>query len=155
MALKIIINSFEEGKEIPRKFTCDGVDYSPAITWENLPAETKSIALIVDDPDAPVGDFVHWVIYNVGPKQGSLPENVQKTETLPDGIIQGRNDFGRFGYNGPCPPKGHGFHRYYFTLYALSVAEIPRRRLSKDGLLELMNGNIIEKDSKMGVYRRV
>ncbi|MCL5681060.1 MAG: YbhB/YbcL family Raf kinase inhibitor-like protein [Candidatus Thermoplasmatota archaeon] len=155
MALKIIINSFEEGKEIPRKFTCDGVDYSPAITWENLPAETKSIALIVDDPDAPVGDFVHWVIYNVGPKQGSLPENVQKTETLPDGIIQGRNDFGSFGYNGPCPPKGHGFHRYYFTLYALSVAEIPRRRLSKDGLLELMNGNIIEKDSKMGVYRRV
>ncbi len=155
MALKIIINSFEEGKEIPRKFTCDGVDYSPAITWENLPAGTKSIALIVDDPDAPVGDFVHWVIYNVGPKQGSLPENVQKTETLPDGIIQGRNDFGRFGYNGPCPPKGHGFHRYYFTLYALSVAEIPKRRLSKDGLLELMNGNIIEKDSKMGVYRRV
>ncbi len=155
MALKIIINSFEEGKEIPRKFTCDGVDYSPAITWENLPAGTKSIALIVDDPDAPVGDFVHWVIYNVGPKQGSLPENVQKTETLPDGIIQGRNDFGSFGYNGPCPPKGHGFHRYYFTLYALSVAEIPRRRLSKDGLLELMNGNIIEKDSKMGVYRRV
>ena len=106
--------AFSEGQAIPSKYTCDGKDVSPPITWSETPRGTKSLALIADDPDAPMGTWVHWVIYNLPPGTRQLPEELPTDGRLPDGTIQGKTDFGRAGYGGPCPPSGT--HRYFFRL---------------------------------------
>jgi Raf kinase inhibitor-like YbhB/YbcL family protein len=103
---------------IPKKFTCDGPDLSPPLAWTDPPKGTESLALIVDDPDAPAGTWVHWVLYDIPADTRELSEGVPKTRSLPNGARQGRNDFGKIGYNGPCPPRGR-VHHYSFKLYSL------------------------------------
>ena len=110
MSIQLTSTAFPEGKPIPEKYTCDGADVSPPLKWANVPDGTKSIALISDDPDAPVGTWVHWVIYNIPPEATELAEGIPKSEVLTNGATQGMTDFKRIGYGGPCPPRG-GPHR--------------------------------------------
>ena len=117
--LQLTSTSFQGGGDIPKKFTCDGADASPQLAWGAPPAGTQSFALIVSDPDAPVGTFVHWVLYDLPADKRELPESLPKQEQLADGSRQGQNDFDKIGYGGPCPPSGT--HRYVFTLYALNA----------------------------------
>src|SRR5256885_1714257 len=119
MSFALKTKAFSEGGAIPKKYTCDGSDLSPALTWAGTPAGTQSLALIADDPDAPVGTWTHWIIWNI-PPEPALPEGIPKVENLSDGTRQGKNDFKRVGYGGPCPPPGKS-HRYFFKLYAIGA----------------------------------
>src|ERR1035438_2332182 len=112
--------SFKDGSQIPAKYTCSGAGISPQLAWTAPPAKTASLALIVTDPDAPRGTWVHWVLYNLLAGTRALPEGLPALDQLPDGALQGRNDFGEIGYGGPCPPPGSP-HHYVFTLYALDA----------------------------------
>ncbi|GAB4372986.1 MAG: YbhB/YbcL family Raf kinase inhibitor-like protein [Calditrichia bacterium] len=152
MSITLTSPAFAEGGMIPAKYTCDGPDVSPPLNWENLPDGTKSIALICDDPDAPMGTWVHWVIFNIPPSEKSLPENVAKTERLDNGAIQGKNDFRRIGYGGPCPPGGT--HRYYFKIYALRSMLDLKPGATKKELLEAMKGLVLGEGQLMGKYKR-
>jgi len=150
----IILESpaFKENDIIPSKFTCDGKDISPPLSWSNLPNGSKSIVLIFDDPDAPVGTWVHWVIYNIPPDSNNLEENVPKDRELKNGAKQGRNDFGKIGYGGPCPPEGT--HRYYFKLYAIDTILDLKTGTNKEKLENAMKGHIIAKAQLIGKYKR-
>src|SRR5438552_10676499 len=117
MAFIISSPAFQAEGKIPSKYTCDGINISPPLEWKDPPAGTQSFALIHDDPDAPSGDWVHWVVWNIPPAKSGLPENFPKDKELKDGTRQGMTDFGKIGYGGPCPPSGS--HRYFFKLYAL------------------------------------
>lgn len=119
--LKLSSSAFAPGSAIPKQYTCDGQDYSPALTWTGVPAAAKTLALIVDDPDAPMGTFVHWVVYNLPASVRQLDQDVAKAPTIAGGGQQGRNGFGRDGYRGPCPPPGPT-HHYHFRLYALDTS---------------------------------
>ena len=152
MALTMMSSAFEEGGFIPAQYTCDGKDISPPLKWENAPQGVKSFALICDDPDAPVGTWVHWVIYNIPAQVSQLKEGFPTDEKLPDGTEQGLNDFGNTGYGGPCPPSG--VHRYYFKLYALDTVIDIEPGITKDELLSAMEGHILEKAKLMGRYKR-
>jgi Raf kinase inhibitor-like YbhB/YbcL family protein len=144
--------SFEPGELIPPVYTCDGKDLSPPLRWTDAPAGTKSFALISDDPDAPVGTWVHWVVWNIPSSVNSLEENQPKKESLPGGIRQGTNDFQRVGYGGPCPPSGT--HRYYFRLYALdTLLDLPATT-TKARLEKAMKGHVLGEAELMGKYRR-
>jgi len=139
--------------EIPQKYTCDGEDVSPALDWTGLPSETKSLALIVDDPDAPDPaaprmTWVHWVLYNIPPSANALEEGVT---TLPSGTREGLNDWKRTGYGGPCPPVGR--HRYYFKLYALDTVLPDPGHLTKTVLEEDMRGHILGDAQLIGTYQ--
>jgi len=152
MAISVGSPAFQEGGAIPSKFTCDGADISLALTWEGIPAGAKSVALISDDPDAPVGTWVHWVLWNLPPDAKGLPERVPPDPELPDGARQGINDFGRPGYGGPCPPGGT--HRYYFKVYALDTAlQLPNSTRKAD-LVAAMEGHILAEGQLMGKYTR-
>src|SRR5947208_7169033 len=120
MPIQLTSAAFAEGEFIPAKYTCDGDDVSPPLKWSNLPTGAKGLALICDDPDAPVGTWVHWVLYGLPPTETELPDKVPTTETLATGAKQGINDFKRIGYGGPCPPAGRP-HRYFFNFYALEA----------------------------------
>ncbi|MBI2883942.1 MAG: YbhB/YbcL family Raf kinase inhibitor-like protein [Candidatus Methylomirabilis oxyfera] len=144
--------SFQAGEMIPPKYTCDGQDISPPLHWSDPPAETISFALISNDPDAPVGTWVHWVMWNIPGSARVLDENLPKTASLPNGTKQGTTDFRRIGYGGPCPPSG--IHRYFFKLYALDMAlELPASTTKKD-LEKAMQGHILAQTELMGTYRR-
>ncbi len=150
---------FKEGGTIPVEHTCDGQDYSPAISWGEVPAGTKSIALIMDDPDAPMRTFTHWVVYNIPPDKRELPERLEKKEILPDGILQGINDFGKIGYTGPCSPPGIGNigkkpHRYFFKIYALDEKLDLPSKATKSQLEKAMEGHILAKREIIGEYSR-
>ena len=153
LPMKLASNAFREGQAIPTKHTCDGADVSPPLTWTDAPAGTKSFALICDDPDAPVGTWVHWVIYGLPAAAKELSENVATSDTLPNGAKQGLNDFRRVGYGGPCPPPG-GPHRYFFILYALDTEPSLKPRATKQELLRVMEGHILAESQLMGTYRR-
>ena len=152
--LSIVLTSpaFTDGSDIPAKYTCDGEDVSPPMEWRNLPQGTKSVALIVDDPDAPGRTFVHWVLYAISPDAGGLPEGVPAVDITPQGAKQGRNGFGRTGYGGPCPPSGS--HRYFFKLYALDSGLDLEAGASKSDLLQAMEGHILAQGQLMGRYQR-
>lgn len=152
MSLNVKSRAFRDGQTIPEAYTCDGDDISPPLEWKNVPDETRSLALISDDPDAPVGTWVHWVIYNIPPDSEGLKENIPAVEKLDNGATQGRNDFGRTGYGGPCPPGGT--HRYYFRLYALDVDTGFEPGLTKSELLKKIRGHIIDEAELMGQYSR-
>ena len=152
--MEIIITSsaFEEGGLIPPKYTCDGADISPPLQWDTVPECTKSIALISDDPDAPMGTWVHWVLFNLPADTTELTENIPPDENLPGGAGQGTNDFRRIGYGGPCPPGGT--HRYFFKIYALdSELDLPAGTRKKD-LLKAMEGHILGEGQLIGKYKR-
>jgi Raf kinase inhibitor-like YbhB/YbcL family protein len=150
--MKIWSKAFEEGERIPSKYTCKGQDISPPLSFSDVPEKTKSLALILVDPDAPSGKFVHWVVYNIHPDITDLEENIQKTEKLKNGIYQGNNDFGRVGYGGPCPP--YGTHRYYFKLYALDTILDFRPGVRETELLKVIfHHNIAEAHFK-GIFSK-
>jgi len=144
---------FLTGSFIPFKYTCDGENYSPPLTWEDPPNGTKSFALIVSDPDAPNGTFTHWVLYNLPADLRQLSEGVPPQHTLPDGITQGKNDFDQIGFCGPCPPNGT--HRYYFKLHALDQRLDVSPGASKNEILEAMKGHVLDAAELMGLYGRV
>ena len=155
MAFTLTSPAFAAGAAIPAKHTCDGPDLSPALAWGGAPPTAKTFALIVDDPDAPAGTWVHWVLFNQTATLDALPENVPRTETLPQlgGTFQGRNDFGKLGYGGPCPPPGKP-HRYFFKLYALDV-ELPLEwGATKADVVRAMKGHIVGQADLMGTYAR-
>ena len=153
MTLEITSSAFSEGEMIPTRYTCDGPDVSPDLTWSGVPETALSLSLICDDPDAPMGTWVHCVLYDLPKDTRSLPEGVQSTETLAGGGAQGRNDFGRIGYGGPCPPPGRP-HRYFFKLYALDTVLSDLGEPTKDALLAAMEGHIIARGELMGTYQK-
>ncbi len=147
MTIQLTSSAFMEGGNIPRRHTCDGEDFSPPLSWSGIPAGTVSLALIVDDPDAPRGDWVHWVLVDLPPDLNGLPEGVAGTGTA------GKNDFGRLGYGGPCPPKGRN-HRYYFKLYALDQTLGLKSGATKEDVEAAMAGHILAQGELMGRYGR-
>lgn len=153
MSLTISSSAFSSGGTMPKKFTCDGPDVSPPLTWTEPPAATKSFALLVDDPDAPVGNWSHWAMWNLPASSRGLPEAVSKEVSLPDGTEQGKNDFGKTGYNGPCPPPGK-LHRYYFKLFALDTRLDLKAGSRKKELETAMKGHIVAQSEWMGTYGR-
>ena len=150
--MKISSISFNEGEMIPSKYTCDGENISPHLAWTGAPENTKSFTLISDDPDAPAGDWVHWVVYNIPANVNELKEKFPRDKKLEDGTLQGITDFGKIGYDGPCPPRG--MHRYYFKLYALDVLFDEDAGMSKSELLKEMENHIIANAQLMGKYKR-
>ncbi|HET6567325.1 MAG TPA: YbhB/YbcL family Raf kinase inhibitor-like protein [Rhodothermales bacterium] len=149
--------AFDSGAEIPRKYTCDGDDISPALSWTNVPDGARSLALIVDDPDAPKGTFVHWVLINLPPDRDVLPENLKVGEHFGGSErqpVEGANDFGGQGYGGPCPPPGDDAHHYWFRLYALDTVLDLSAGLRKHQATQAMNGHILAEADLMGMYRR-
>ncbi len=152
MAIKVTSSAFAEGGLIPAKYTCDGSDISPPLQWDGIPQGTKSIALISDDPDAPAGTWVHWVLFNLSADCKGLEENIPSDKTLPNGARQGNTDFGRVGYGGPCPPSGT--HRYFFKIYALDTKLDLAAGAKKSDLLKAMEGHIIGQGQLIGKYKR-
>jgi Raf kinase inhibitor-like YbhB/YbcL family protein len=146
-------SAFQSGAEIPRKYTCDANDVSPWLSWDKAPAGTKAFALIADDPDAPVGTWVHWVIYDLPGDTKELAEGIATSETLANGAKQGINDFRKVGYGGPCPPPGLP-HRYFFKLYALDAPTNLKPRATKQQLLDGMKGHVLSEAELMGRYKR-
>lgn len=153
MPLSLSSPSFSSGGDIPKKFTCDGADVSPQLSWTESPAGTKSFALLVDDPDAPVGNWNHWTLWNLPATTRSLLEGVSKDASLRDGTQQGKNDFRKTGYNGPCPPPGKP-HRYYFKLFALDIELKLKPGAGKHELETAMKGHILAQAEWMGRYGR-
>jgi hypothetical protein len=137
---------------IPSQYTCDGADLSPPLSWNGVPSAAKSLSLIADDPDAPAGTWVHWVVYDLPPAIDSLPENVPKTDTLAGGGKQGKNDFKRTGWGGPCPPGGT--HRYFFKLYALDMMLNFPAGKTKSEIEKAMTGHVLAKGELAGTYKR-
>lgn len=145
--------SFSDGGTIPKQFTCDGENVSPQLSWSGPPAGTKTFALIVQDPDAPAGTWTHWLLFDIPASTTQLSENVAKTEELPDGARQGKNDFGKIGYGGPCPPPGKP-HRYFFKLYALGSKINLKAGASKQELQQAMEGYVLAQTEIVGTYGR-
>lgn len=153
MAFRIESPAFQDKGKIPKKHTCDGGDLSPPLVWMEPPARTKSFSLIADDPDAPVGTWVHWVLYDLPLETQGLAEGISKSGSLPSGAKQGMTDFSRADYGGPCPPPGPS-HRYLFKLYALdTVLNLPPKATKAD-LLIAMNGHVLAQADLVGTYQR-
>jgi len=156
MALEITSSSFAHQGEIPRKYTCEGTDVSPPLSWSGIPGGTKSLALIVEDPDAPDPaapkmTWIHWVLYNIPPTTSGLPEAVASSN-LPPGTLEGKNDWNRTGYGGPCPPIGR--HRYFHKLYALDTVLPDLGKPSKAALEKAMEGHTLGRAELIGTYRK-
>ena len=153
MAFELTSSAFKEGERIPDRHTCEGDDLSPPLHWSVPPATTKSFALIADDPDAPGGMWVHWVIYNLSLDLRGLPEGIPPKEHWLNGALQGLTDFKRVGYGGPCPPPGKP-HRYYFKLYALDAVLTLKPRATKSQVLEACKGHVLAEAQLMGRFGR-
>lgn len=157
MAIKVTSSAFKNDQPIPKKYTGEGEDVSPPLSWSNVPAETKELALICDDPDAPRPEpWVHWLMYKIPAGTTQLPEAVPPERTLktPPGVMQGTNSFGKIGYGGPMPPPGHGVHHYHFKLYALNKTLPLQPGIEKKALLSAMKGAIIAEGELVGTYER-
>lgn len=157
MSFEIRSESFKPNHKIPIEYTGEGTDMSPPLSWGDLPEGTKELALICDDPDAPMDEpFVHWVVYNIPPETRHLPEAVAKEEDVsqPVRMRQGQNSFGYAGYGGPMPPKGHGTHHYHFKLYALDQPLNSQEPLDKARLLKQIEGHILAQAELVGTYER-
>ena len=152
MSLVITSTAFSEGEMIPTRYTCDGPDVSPDLSWRGVPDAAASLALICDDPDAPMGTWVHWVLFNIPSGAGRLPAEISSDAILENGARHGTNDFRKLGYGGPCPPGGT--HRYYFKLYVLDTELNLDSGATKDQLLEAMQGHILAEAQLMGIYKR-
>ena len=152
MSITVTSTAFGSMQPIPRKYTCDGEDVSPPLSWSNVPKNVKSIALICDDPDAPAGDWVHWVCYDIPPTVDSLSEAVPHGDILACGGKQGTTDFRKIGYGGPCPPGGT--HRYFFKMYALDIMlNLPAEKTKKD-ILKAIKGHVLAQGELVGTYTR-
>lgn len=153
MAFSLRSAVFSYGGEVPWKHTCNGPDLSPALNWSDPPPKSVSFSLIVDDPDAPGGTWVHWVLYDLPGSSRELPEGVAKVPDLPDGSRQGMNDFGKIGYGGPCPPRGT-VHRYFFKLYALDAKLGLKAGATKAEVEKATKGHILSQAELMGKFKR-
>lgn len=145
--MKIESSAFKQGESIPSKYTCKGADINPPLNIADVPAAAKSLALIMDDPDAPVGTWVHWLVWNIRPQTTELNEN-----TVPAATVQGKNSWGRSNYGGPCPPSGT--HRYFFKLYALDALLSLSSSADKAQLEKTMKGHVLAQAELMGVYSK-
>jgi len=152
MAIIITSTAFTDGSMIPRDYTCDGRDISPPLAWTGVPKGTKSLAIICDDPDAPMGTWVHWVLFDIPTAINELSQSIPSDKVLKNGARHGINDFRKFGYGGPCPPGGT--HRYYFKIYALDTELMQEPGLTKAELLKAMKGHILAEGQLMGRYKR-
>lgn len=152
MDIKIASSAFDEGGTIPVKYTCDGEDVSPPLEWSGMPEGAKTLVLISDDPDAPMGTWVHWVLFNLPAAVHNLPEDIPPVHTMESGAKQGMNDFRKIGYGGPCPPGGT--HRYYFKIYALDTEIDLEAGATKPEILRAMEGHILAQGQLMGRYSR-
>jgi Raf kinase inhibitor-like YbhB/YbcL family protein len=153
MDFTISSTAFQNGSDIPKKFTCEGADVSPPLSWTGAPRGTQTFALIADDPDAPAGTWTHWVIYDLPANVTELQENVSKVDKLPNDARQGRNDFRKLGYGGPCPPPGKP-HRYFFKLYALDGKLNLVPGASKQEVEQAIQGHVLARAEFMGKYSR-
>ncbi len=156
MTLKVTSSAFQQGGSIPSQYTCEGKDISPPLAWSGIPSNAKSIALIVDDPDAPDPAkpqrvYVHWVVYNIPSGTSSLSENASKSG-MPKGSVQGKNDWGKAEYGGPCPPIGR--HRYFFELYALDTELTGLSGATKADVERTMKGHVVDSGELMGTYQK-
>lgn len=148
--MNITSRVFENGKTIPSKYTCDGPDISPSLSWNDIPNNTKSFVLIVDDPDAPHGTWDHWILFNIPSDVRALSENIS---VLPESTRQGKNSWGKTGYGGPCPP--FGVHRYFFKLYALDDVLTLDDGSTKTEIMSAMKNHVIAEASLLGKYERI
>jgi hypothetical protein len=151
--LELTSGAFAPGEAIPREYTCDGEDISPPLSWSDPPEGTRSFALIMDDPDAPVGTWVHWVLFNLPAEKRSLPESVPAEDQLSDGSLHGRNSWQRHDYGGPCPPSGSA-HRYVFKLFALDTELDLEAGATKKQVLSAMEDHILAQGKLTGRYSR-
>ena len=155
MSFKITSSDFKDGEVIPKMFSCDGDDISPELKWTGSPEGTKSFALIVEDPDAPVGTFTHWIVYDMPATFKELYRGFGNDIDMKDGIKEGVSDFGFRGYGGPCPPKGHGTHRYIFVLKALDVDTLGLPDSAKKSeVKDAIKGHVLGETKMTGVYQR-
>ncbi|QNP29636.1 YbhB/YbcL family Raf kinase inhibitor-like protein [Cylindrospermopsis curvispora] len=150
--MKLTSSSFIDHGLIPMRYTCDGENISPPLVWDEVPPETVSLSLIMDDPDAPGKTFVHWVVYDIPPTINQLSENIITSQHIPGGGIQGKNDFNILGYGGPCPPSG--IHRYFFHLYALDKQLNFSSGVTKNDIMVAMKNHVLAKAQLMGKYQR-
>jgi Raf kinase inhibitor-like YbhB/YbcL family protein len=150
ICVKVFTSAFREGGLIPPKYTCDGEDVSPPLEWDGVPQGAQSLALIVDDPDAPSGVFVHWLLYDIPARENGLTEGIGVAGPRAGGGTQGRNGFGKTAYGGPCPPSGT--HRYYFRLYALDAALGLPAGVTRQELESAMRGHLIAETQMMVRY---
>ncbi len=151
--MEIRSSAFNEGDTIPKKHTCEGEDVSPQLSWPAVPEGAKSLVLICDDPDAPVGTWVHWVLFGLSPATTELPEDVPDGEQVLEGAKHGRNDFGNLGYGGPCPPPGPT-HRYYYKLYAIDIEPPLEAGATKAEVMAAIEGHVLAEAQLMGRYAR-
>src|SRR5262245_58552752 len=151
--MQLTSSAFKDGDTVPVRHTADGPNVSPALEWTGAPVATKSFALLCDDPDAPRGTWVHWVLFNLPPDTTSLPEGVPAEKTLSSGARQGTNDFRTIGYGGPAPPAGKP-HRYFFKLRALDTLLDLKEGVTKKDLVAAMEGHILAEAQLMGTYKR-
>lgn len=152
LEINLTSSAFKDGEFIPKKYTCDGKNVSPPLEWSGVPEEAKCFALICDDPDAPMGMWVHWVIFNIPASVNKLSENILPDKVFEDGTIQGKNDFRKIGYGGPCPPSG--IHRYFFKIYSLDKKLDLYPGSTKSELLHAMDGHVLSEGRLMGKYTR-
>ncbi|OGC96133.1 MAG: phosphatidylethanolamine-binding protein [candidate division Zixibacteria bacterium RBG_16_53_22] len=145
-------SAFAAGEAIPAKHSCDGSNLSPQLSWHNIPDSAKELVLICDDPDAPGGTWVHWVLYDLSADSGGLPEDIAKKGTV-GGLKQGKNDFGKIGYGGPCPPRGSA-HRYFFRLYAIDKQLDLQPGATKPEVMKAIDGHILARGELIGLYKR-
>ena len=151
MQLAVLSAAFAMGAAIPDRYAC--ANFSPPLSWGEVPTNTQSIAVLCDDSDAPVGDWVHWVLFNLAPETRSLPENVARNAQLPGNAVQGLNDYNRVGYDGPCPPPGQK-HRYHFKVFALDARLALDAKARKKDLLGAMRDHVLAQGDLMGIYAR-
>ncbi|MCK6452600.1 MAG: YbhB/YbcL family Raf kinase inhibitor-like protein [Alphaproteobacteria bacterium] len=153
MAMKLSSTAFPGGAKVPVKYTCDGADLSPPLSWSAAPPATRSFALVCADPDAPAGTWYHWAVYDIPADMTALPEDHSPGQ---GGVMRdATNDFGRAGYGGPCPPRGHGTHRYAFTVYALKVDRLPLSGKPRCRDVErAAKANALDHATLIGVYAR-
>ena|SRR5437762_9107992 len=153
MAFELTSSAFKHNTAIPKDYSCDGSDISVPLAWKDVPEGAKSFALIADDPDAPSGTWVHWVFYDLPANVRELSAGIGHEESLPNGAKQGKNDFGKIGYGGPCPPSGPA-HRYHFKLYALDGTSGLKSKATKQQLLDAIKGHVLAEAQLIGTYKR-
>ncbi len=153
MAFNLTSTAFENGANIPKVHTCNGDNVSPPLVWEDAPKDTTTFALIMEDPDAPAGTFTHWIVYNLPADCNELEKIIPIEKKLKNGAIQGKNDFGNYGYGGPCPP-GKEKHRYVFKIFALKKKLAPESANNRDDFYKNIDGLILDKAEYMGVYKQ-
>lgn len=154
-SILVVSSVFKNDEIIPKKYTCEGENINPPLQISGIPKNTKSLAIIVDDPHAPIGTFVHWIAWNIPPVD-RIPEGIPKMERIekPLSMFQERNDFGRIGYDGPCPPRGHGIHHYHFKIYALDTFLDLQPGSKKEDLEKAMKGHIVGFGELVGIFER-